>query len=95
MRHFNGRLTRKTLAYSKSVCNYRAAAAWEDAYYNLVRTHKSLRRQVTDDPIRRWKPRTPATLLGAQHVVVAGLTDHIWTVKELLTTLPVPTTTNT
>ncbi|NIW91517.1 MAG: transposase [Phycisphaerae bacterium] len=87
MRHFNGRLTRKTLAYSKSVRNYRAAAAWEDAYYNLVRTHKSLRRQVTDDPIRRWKPRTPA--------MAAGLTDHIWTVKELLTTLPVPTTTNT
>ena len=87
MRHFNGRLTRKTLAYSKSVRNYRAAAAWEDAYYNLVLTHKSLRRQVTDDPIRRWEPRTPA--------IAAGLTDHIWTVKELLTTLPVPTTTNT
>jgi hypothetical protein len=27
--------------------------------------------------------------------MAASLTDHIWTVKELLTTLPIPTVSNT
>ena len=81
-RHFNSRLTRKTLAYSKALEMHRAAAAWEDIIYNLIRPLKTLRLECTDDPRRRWIPRTPA--------VVAGLTDHIWTVKELLTTIPIP-----
>jgi hypothetical protein len=81
-RLFNSRLTRKTLAYSKTLEMHRAAAAWEDSIYNLVRPLKTLRLECTDDPRRRWTPRTPA--------VVAGLTDHIWTVKELLTTIPIP-----
>ena len=81
-RHFNSRLTRKTLAYSKTLEMHRAAAAWEDIVYNLIRPLKTLRLECTDDPRRRWIPRTPA--------VVAGLTDHIWTVKELLTTIPIP-----
>ena len=87
MRHFNGRLVRKTLGFSKEVAMYKASATWEDLVYNLARPLKTLRLEVFDDPPRRWLPRTPA--------MVAGLTDHIWTVKELLTTLPVPSTTNT
>lgn len=79
-RLFNARLTRKTLAFSKDVEMHRAAVVWEDSYYNLVRPHKSLRTRVADDPTRKWRPRTPA--------IAAGLTDHIWTVKELLTTIP-------
>jgi hypothetical protein len=85
MRLFNGRLTRKTLAFSKSLEMYRASAAWEDAIYNLVRPLKTLRQEVFDDPNRRWKPRTPA--------MAAGLTDHIWTIKELLTTVLTPNNT--
>jgi len=85
MRLFNGRLTRKTLAFSKSLEMYRASAAWEDIIYNLVRPLKTLRQEVFDDPSRRWKPRTPA--------MAAGLTDHIWTVKELLTTVVPPNNT--
>ena len=86
-RLFNGRQVRKTLAFSKAIAAYRAAVAWEDCYYNLVRPHKSLRLPVADASPRRWLQRTPAT--------AAGLTDHIWTVKELLTTLPVPGINNT
>lgn len=82
MRLFNGRLTRKTLAFSKSLALYRASATWEDLVYNWVRPLKTLRQQVFDDPHRRWSPRTPA--------MAAGLTDHIWTVKELLTTVIPP-----
>jgi hypothetical protein len=81
-RLFNGRQVRKTLAFSKDVIAYRAAAIWEDCYYNLVRPHKSLRLRATDTSSRKWVPRTPA--------MAAELTDHIWTVKELLTMLPVP-----
>ena len=80
-RHFNGRQVRKTRAFSKSVVMYRASTALEDAYYNLVRPHKSLRVEVKNDPTRRWRPRTPA--------MTAELTDHIWTVKELFWTLPI------
>jgi len=79
-RLFNGRQVRKTLAFSKDVDCYRAAATWEDSYYNLVKPHKSLRLRVHDVPGRKWQPRTPA--------MAANLTNHFWTVKELLTSIP-------
>jgi len=80
-RHFNSRLTRKTLAFSKTIEMHKAAATLEDAYYNLVRSHKSLRLEV-NQPNRRWQQRTPA--------MASTLTDHIWTVKELFLRVPVP-----
>jgi hypothetical protein len=82
MRLFNGRLTRKTLAFSKLLEMYRASAAWEDVVYNLARPLKTLRVEVFNDPNRRWKPRTPA--------IAAGLTDHIWTAKQLLKSVVPP-----
>jgi hypothetical protein len=81
MRLFNGRLARKTLAFSKLLEMYRASAAWEDLVYNLARPLKTLRLQV-NEPHRRWRPRSPA--------MAAGLSDRIWTVKELLTTVVLP-----
>lgn len=84
MRLFNGRLTRKTLAFSKQLDVYRAAVAWEDLVYNLARPVKTLRVRIFGDPKRKWQPRSPA--------MVANLTDHIWTVKELLKTVVPPTT---
>jgi len=81
-RLFNARQTRKTLAFSKNLQYHRAAATWEDCYYNLVRPHKSLRLPLEDALPQKWLQCTPA--------MAAHLTDHIWTVKELLTTLPVP-----
>lgn len=86
MRHSNGRLVRKTLGFSKRLAMHKAAAAWDDLVYNLARSHKTLRLPVTDDPQRRWQQRTPA--------MAGQLTDRIWTVKELLTTIPVPRTNN-
>jgi hypothetical protein len=81
MRLFNGRLVRRTLAFSKEVGMYRASAAWED----LARPLKTLRLEVFGDPQRRWKQRSPA--------MASGLTNHIWAVKELLKTA-VPTLVN-
>ena len=86
-RLFNGRQTRKTLAFSKALPAYRASAVWEDSYYNLIRPHKSLRESVPGHLPQKWSPCTPA--------MAAKLTDHIWTVKELLTTIPLPDATNT
>jgi hypothetical protein len=86
-RLFNARLTRKTLAFSKDLTLHRAAVTWEDAYYNLVRPHKSLRKPLAESGPVRWTPVTPA--------MAAKLTDHIWTVKELLFTVPLPNTRHT
>ena len=84
MRLFNGRLVRKTLAFSKLVEMYRASATWQDLVYNLARPLKTLRLAVNDSR-RRWQPRSPA--------MAAGLSDRIWTVKELLTTVVSPVNT--
>ncbi len=82
-RTFNSRLVRKTLAFSKLLEMYEASCAWEDVIYNLGRSHKSLRQQVINEE-RRWQRRSPA--------MAAGLTDHIWSVEDILTTIVLPNT---
>jgi hypothetical protein len=81
-RQMNGRLVRKTLSFSKDLELLKAASAWEDSVYNLTRTVKTLRVE-TDQPGRRYALRSPA--------MAAGLTDHVWTIKELLMTVVAPT----
>ena len=87
-RQMNGRLVRKSLSYSKQLKLLRAACSWEDWVYNLTRPLKTLRRER---PVGygqpRWQARTPA--------MAAGLTDHIWTIKELLTMVVIPIAINT
>ena len=79
----NGRLVRKTLSFSKELRFLKAASALEDALYNFTRPLKTLRVEVeAPSAYLRWQPRTPA--------MAARLTDHIWTVKELLTVVLVP-----
>jgi hypothetical protein len=86
-RLFNARLTRKTLAFSKNLELHEAAVIWEDAYYNWIRPHKSLRMEIHDQLYQKWSLRTPG--------MAANLTDHIWTVKELLYSVPLPRANNT
>jgi hypothetical protein len=84
MRHMSGRLVRKGLGFSKALTMHRASGAWEDAVYNLTRPLKTLREEVSPEVgrfRRRWRARTPA--------MAAGLTDHVWSVEELLRALPV------
>lgn len=80
-RHMNGRLVRKTLGFSKRVAMLRAACAWEDMIYNWARSVKTLRVEVNDG-IQRWQQHSPA--------MTAGLTDHIWSIEEILTLVPTP-----
>jgi hypothetical protein len=87
-RQMNGRLVRKALSFSKELRFLKAASALEDGLYNFTRPLKTLRVEVaTPSKDVRWQPRTPA--------MAAGLTDHIWTVKELLTVVFVPPLTTT
>lgn len=81
-RHMNGRLVRKTLGYSKRVEMLRAACAWEDAVYNLARPVKTLRQEINTSG-KRWRQQTPA--------MAAGLMNHIWSIRDLLMCVPVPT----
>jgi hypothetical protein len=80
-RQMNGRLVRKTLSYSKELTAVNAACAWEDWVYNLTRSVDTLSVAVQNDQ-HRWKRQTPA--------MAAKLTDHIWTIKELLLTVVPP-----
>jgi hypothetical protein len=87
-RQMNGRLVRKTLSYSKRLKLLRAACSWEDWVYNLTRPLKTLRvERAVSYGQQRWQARTPA--------MAAELTDHIWTIKELLMTLVTPPAINT
>jgi len=86
-RTMNGRLVRKTLSFSKELRLLKAANALEDAIYNFTRSVKTLRVELTNPSQARWQQRSPA--------MAAGLTDHLWTVQELLTVVLVPLRTNT
>jgi len=76
-RQSNGRLVRKTLSHSKKGYYLHRHIDLEDTVFNFVRPHLSLRTAGLR-PIngRKWNQRTPA--------MAAGLTDHIWTLEELL-----------
>jgi hypothetical protein len=77
-------LARKTYSFCKEREQMRRRVLFFQAFYNMARPHQSLRTQL---PMRerrrmgairpRWRERTPA--------MAAGLTDHIWTFRELLT----------
>jgi IS1 family transposase len=82
-RQQNRRLTRRTNGFSKDLSWFEKQMWLSLAYYHFVLPHHSLRRPLSVmEPTRglgsarRWEPRTPA--------MAAGLTDHIWTMEELL-----------
>lgn len=84
-RQTNGRLVRKALSFSKDMDELRQQTALDDLVYNFSREHNSLRvglrrPQPTRGPKgtkKAWAQRTPA--------MAAGLTDHTWTIEELMT----------
>jgi len=71
----NRRLTRKTLGFSKAMYMHEAQIWLSMGYYHLVRPHSSL--AVPSDDGTHLIHRTPA--------MATGVTDHIWSMKELLT----------
>ncbi len=84
VRQHSRRLGRKVNAFSKKRLYLKYQLALAFAYYHFCRPHRGLRQKL-ERPIptknghgtpKRWQPVTPA--------MAAGLTDHIWTIDELL-----------
>ncbi len=76
-RQSNGRLVRKTLSHAKKDYYLQRHLDLEDAAFNFVRPHQSLRTRLARRVKgQKWQQRTPA--------MAAGLTDHMWTLEELL-----------
>ncbi len=77
-------LARKTSSFCKDRERLRQRVVFVQAFYNVARPHMSLRQPL---PLHerthcgavhlRWRACTPA--------MAAGLTDHVWTFRELLT----------
>jgi hypothetical protein len=81
--YFHPNWQRSTLSFSKELRFLEASTTLEDALYNFTRPVKTLRMELPNPSKQaRWQQRTPA--------MAAGLTDHIWTVQELLTKVLVP-----
>jgi IS1 family transposase/transposase-like protein len=83
MRQALAPLVRKTTSFCKQREPMRQRVTFFHAFYNFARPHQSLRtplpvhlRRRTGAVRPRWRHRTPA--------MAAGLTDHIWTFRELL-----------
>jgi hypothetical protein len=74
VRLFNRRFTRLTLGFSKKFANLEHSTALSVAYHNFCRPHASLYQKARD-----YSPacqRTPAMAMG--------LTDHVWSLEELV-----------
>jgi IS1 family transposase len=73
-RNRNARKVRKTYCFSKDWDVHNAMTYFTMYSYNFCWPVRTLRVQDTND---QWLPRTPA--------MVAGLTDHVWSLTEWLT----------
>jgi hypothetical protein len=74
-RHFNARKARKVYTFSKELV-FHVAVTWLCVvYYNFGWLPRTLREKVQEKPLR-YHYRTPA--------MVAGLTDHCWSLEKLL-----------
>ena len=84
LRQAHAPLTRKSLGFCKERTQLRRRLVFYQAFYNFARPHQSLRLPLpaAELPITllfqpKWQSRTPA--------MAAGLTDHVWSFRELLT----------
>ena len=75
------RLIRDTIDFSKCFQMLLAHMCFFFAWFNFVKTHDALKIE-TDEGVKHWKQRTPA--------MAANITDHIWTLEELLNVKPPP-----
>lgn len=76
VRMTNGRMVRKTIAFSKSLEDHRNAQILYDAVYNFAKPHKGLRvRLEQPQGSKKWLQRTPA--------MAAGIASAVWSLAEL------------
>ncbi len=84
LRHALAPLVRKSQNFCKDRTHMRRRVTFFHAFYNFARPHMSLRLSLPEQEPRppgliqpKWHHRTPG--------MAAGLTDHVWTFRELLT----------
>ena len=84
LRHALAPLGRKSWSFCKDRTQMRRRVVVSQAFYNFARPHMSLRLPLVEQELQdsgliqpKWRHRTPA--------MAAGLTDHVWTFRELLT----------
>lgn len=88
MRNFNARIARKGLGRSQKLEMHVLAAAWEDLYYNSCHVVRTLREDLYDPETRKAIPRFAQKFKHFTPMMKAKITDHVWTVKELLHAIP-------
>jgi len=83
IRHHVAAVGRRVSTLCKGEDGIQQQLALYHMYYNFCLPHASLRQPLPQpEPTRgtgsakRWQPRTPA--------MAAGLTDHVWTLREVL-----------
>jgi len=74
IRQQNGRFQRKTLQFSKKKELFSSQLHLFFGYYHFIRPHQSLRIKNSIFS-KKWEKQTP--------FMSAGITDHIWTFREL------------
>jgi hypothetical protein len=84
LRHALAPLVRKSGSFCKDRTQMRRRVMLFQAFYNFARPHMSLRVPLPEQELHAsgliqptWRHRTPG--------MAAGLTDHVWTFRELLT----------
>lgn len=71
----------RALAHTEAVLT--AGMSLVGCAYNFCWYHRSLRQRAREEARQKWQERTPA--------MAAGLTDHCWTMQELLSyQVPLP-----
>ena len=73
------KLHRKQLTFAKTLQGLRLHISFYAAYYNFCRFHMSLKEEIPEekrDSTKKWNKNTPT--------MAANLTDHRWSVEELL-----------
>ena len=83
LRHALAALSRRSWATIQLADELHTHLEWWRAYYHFRRPHLSLRLQL-DVPQQRRGKQTPRRYTSRTPPMAAGLTDHIWSVEELL-----------
>ncbi|MEA3294252.1 MAG: hypothetical protein U9P81_04645 [Euryarchaeota archaeon] len=76
IRNSLARFIRRGMNYSEKLKMHSKALDFIQAWYNFVKPHKSLRIKINSGN-KKWMKRTPA--------MAEKLTEHVWTLRELLT----------
>ncbi len=84
MRHHNRRFTRKTLGFSKEDYWLERQVHLSVAYYHFCLSHGGLREEIFP-PIPTKGSGSPKKWRRVTPMMSAEVTDHVWTLQELLT----------